>query len=387
MFTKRFTILIFFFTALFFLSACAVPTSPAQESPDLLYTAAAQTVVAQVTQAAVDSQKDPTATLPAPTATQAPTNTQVPPTPLPPTPVPPTATPLPPTPTPIPCNLAEFIKDVNYPDGSDVEPGQSFDKTWRIKNVGSCTWDSQYKVVFAGGDDLGAERTTAWEWGKVKPGQTVDITLAFTAPEDEDTYKSEWKLKAPDGHKFGVSGSSSELPFWVKIDVVRSVTVTYDFVAKASKAEWRNATKVLPWGDRNSDHNGIAAIDDNFKMENGYSYNDVLGTYPEKIEDGYISGLFSSYKVQRGDFFRAVVGLRSGCEDGQVKIQLKYVENGQTHLLEEWKKTCNGNLKSLEVGLSSLKGKTVQFMLVVMTDGEWRNDQFGWIYPRIEREE
>lgn len=384
--TKRITLLILFFAALFVLSACAtIPSSPDQgNSPDVLYTAAAQTVVAQLTEAATNSQTDPTATQPAPTATQAPTNTSVPPTA---TQVPPTATPLPPTPTPVPCYRAEFIKDVNYPDGSEVEPGQNFDKTWRIKNTGSCTWDSAYKVVFTGGDDLGAERSIPWEWGKVKPGQTVDITIAFSAPEDEDTYKSEWKLRGPDGHKFGVSGSSGDLPFWAEIDVVSPVTVTYDFVAKASKAEWRNTTKVLPWGDKGSDHDGIAAIADHFKMENGYSYNDVLGTYPEKVEDGFISGLFSSYKVQRGDFFRAVVGLRSGCEDGQVKIQLKYVEDGQTYLLKEWKKTCTGDLKSLEVDLSSLKGKTVQFMLVVSTDGEWRNDQFGWIYPRIEREE
>ena len=106
-------------------------------------TAIAATVIAQIqlTQAAAGTQ------VIVPSATQAPVQPTA--TLALPTPVPPTNTPVPPTPVSatatqvqIACDQALFVDDVNYPDGSDVAPGTSFVKTWRLKNNGSCTWNS-----------------------------------------------------------------------------------------------------------------------------------------------------------------------------------------------------------------------------------------------------
>lgn len=83
-----------------------------------------------------------TATPLPPTATTQPSETPLPS-------VSPTATSVPSstlTPTnSIPCNAAEFVQDLNYPDGSDMEPGQKFTKRWQLRNVGSCKWNSSYK--------------------------------------------------------------------------------------------------------------------------------------------------------------------------------------------------------------------------------------------------
>jgi polar amino acid transport system substrate-binding protein len=50
----------------------------------------------------------------------------------------PTPTPLPgPTATPPPCyDGMEFVEDVTVPDGTEMQPGQNFDKVWRVKNTG-----------------------------------------------------------------------------------------------------------------------------------------------------------------------------------------------------------------------------------------------------------
>src|SRR5512143_1480074 len=100
------TVLIFIF------SACNLPSNaPATEEPNVVFTAAAQTVQAQMTKAVPFS----TLTLPAPAVT----NTLSAPTQIP------SATPVPATATLV-CDQAQFVKDVNIPDGSQLSPGAAF---------------------------------------------------------------------------------------------------------------------------------------------------------------------------------------------------------------------------------------------------------------------
>src|SRR5512136_212398 len=107
MFTNRLRPLLFMVGILFLLTACNFPGTSAQPTiaPDLIYTAAAQTLIAQQTQAAEGTPiLLPSATTGVSAATSTslvvllPTNTPLPPTntPLPNnTPIPPTATPIP----------------------------------------------------------------------------------------------------------------------------------------------------------------------------------------------------------------------------------------------------------------------------------------------------
>ena len=46
------------------------------------------------------------------------------------------------------CDAAAFVRDVTIPDGTIVEPGRDFTKTWRLKNVGTCSWTTAYALVF-----------------------------------------------------------------------------------------------------------------------------------------------------------------------------------------------------------------------------------------------
>jgi hypothetical protein len=134
----------------------------------------------------------------------------------------PSNTPQPDTPTPsdtpIPCNLAKFITDVTIPDGTIFEPGETFTKTWRLKNVGSCAWTSGYDIVFSGGDAMDAPASVQLTSGTVNPGQNVDVSVDMTAPAAEGTYRGNWKLREPGDELFGIENSSSGF-FWVEIEV------------------------------------------------------------------------------------------------------------------------------------------------------------------------
>lgn len=198
--------------AILALSAC---NFPGMQTPDPFPTYAAQTVEARLTSAVQEppTQETPPAapTTPAPATA---TNTSEAPTA--------TNTPIP-TETEVPCNKAAFVTDVTIPDGTDLEPGESFTKTWRLRNTGSCTWNSNYELLFKDGDamsGLASKKLT----GSVAPGATVDISVDLKAPNSEGSYKGFWWLRSDAGIVFGV-GSSGDVPFYVEIDVVKVETV------------------------------------------------------------------------------------------------------------------------------------------------------------------
>jgi hypothetical protein len=186
-----------------------------------------------------------------PTPTPNPTNTPEPPT-LTFTPVPPTATETPPatptftetptatatpsntatlTNTPIPCNMAAFIDDVTYPDDTSVYAGADFTKTWRIQNVGSCSWTSGYRLVFVSGDEMNAPSAVKFTNGVVNPGQTVDISIQLTAPSTTGTYRGYFKLRDSDGVMFGIGASGNDA-FYVQIKsiLIKIVVPTLKFI-------------------------------------------------------------------------------------------------------------------------------------------------------------
>src|SRR5512147_2949619 len=79
------------------------------------------------------------------------------------------------------CDQAQFVSDVTVPDGSSFAPGAAFTKTWRLKNIGTCTWTTSYTLVWAGGDQMGGPTSIVLS-AQVAPSQTVDLSVNLTAP-------------------------------------------------------------------------------------------------------------------------------------------------------------------------------------------------------------
>jgi hypothetical protein len=123
----------------------------------------------------------------------------------------------------------------------------------------------------------------------------------------------------------------------------------------------------------------------NYKLEDNKTYPRVLVTFPQWITDGMISGLYPSYTVVNGDHFKAQLGLRTSCGNGKVRYQLRYVEGLVETTIGDWIKSCDGTLLTIDINLANLAGRTVQFKLVVMTEGSQDDDRATWVSPRIER--
>ncbi len=182
----------------------------------------AQTVAAQLTQAA-QNPGAPTATgiLPPP-STSVPTNTTIPPTIAPPS-----------SPTTQPtatheCDKAQFITDVNIPDGTLMNPGQVFTKTWRLKNIGTCTW-AGYSLVFDTGNSMGGAASTAI--GNTPPGGTVDISINLTAPAAAGNYRGYWRIRNTSGTLLPVINGYQIKSFYVDIKVAAaSITLNLTYL-------------------------------------------------------------------------------------------------------------------------------------------------------------
>jgi hypothetical protein len=91
--------------------------------------------------------------------------------------------------------------DVNIPDGTVMSPGQDFVKTWRVKNSGSCPWGEGYELVYA---DYEVEMSGQFQplTEVVQPGQEVELSVQFTAPDAIGTYVSAWQMQNPAGVTF-----------------------------------------------------------------------------------------------------------------------------------------------------------------------------------------
>jgi hypothetical protein len=192
------------------LAGCNMPrptASPAEQTASI-NTSVALTVAAREGESPGPTEEPPVIATetPGPTDTPQPSDTAVPDT----------ATP---TETPIPCNMAKFVDDVTVPDGTEFEPGDTFTKTWSLRNVGSCAWTSGYDIIFFGGDSLGAPSAVQITTGTINPGEAVEVSVNLTAPGTEGTYRGNWKLRDPSDVIFGIENSSSG-SFWVEIEVV-----------------------------------------------------------------------------------------------------------------------------------------------------------------------
>jgi Ig-like domain-containing protein len=99
------------------------------------------------------------------------------------------------------CDSLSFVADVTVPDDTSMSPGQDFLKTWRVKNSGSCPWGSGYKLVYAGYADKMNGQFQPLN-GVIQPGQEVEISVQFKAPDAADQYLSAWQMSNPAGVTF-----------------------------------------------------------------------------------------------------------------------------------------------------------------------------------------
>jgi hypothetical protein len=170
-------------------------SSGGEQTPTLdvgqIQTQAVEIFSAELTATALAMPTDtPTATEPptaTATSTPAVTNTPVP-----------TATSAAPTTS---CYNLTFVSDVTIPDDTKMDPGETFTKTWRVRNSGTCKWEEDFLFSFTGGEAMGGSSKAINDI--VDPGENVDISVNLTAPNTPGTYRGNWRMSTAAKVYFG----------------------------------------------------------------------------------------------------------------------------------------------------------------------------------------
>jgi len=95
-----------------------------------------------------------------------------------------------------------FVTDLSPNPEQKFLPGQSFVKTFRIRNEGMVAWQN-YSIKFKKGEQM--TTTSSFLVPLVSPGQEIDVSLPMTAPTSSGKFISIWKLVNDLGIPFGNS--------------------------------------------------------------------------------------------------------------------------------------------------------------------------------------
>ena len=220
-------LLLFLLTLTIFLAGCGGEATEELTTDDAVLTLAVGTMVSGFfeTQTAMVTPAPPSTNTPLPTNTFLPPPTQavntLPPAPVwtptfgflytftPGTPAPIVVSGTPSTATPDPgalgygCNNSIFIRDVNYPSGTTVSPGEEFVKTWKVKNTGTCEWQYNYGMAIVVDNDF----DSSWNplGRNVQPGQWAEVSVIVTAPKHDGTFTGYWRMADAGGNPFGAT--------------------------------------------------------------------------------------------------------------------------------------------------------------------------------------
>jgi len=284
---------------------------------------------------------------------------------------------------------AGFVADVTVLDGTRYDPGATFTKTWRLRNIGTCTWTTAYTMFFepsASSTQMG-NTTSVNLPSTVAPGATVDVSVNMTAPGSAGHYFSYWKFKNAGGTPFGI-GFNANRPWWVEIFVNGTPTgsVAYDFTANASSATWSSGAGGLTFPGADGDAKGFALKIDQPNFESGVPFTQPgLLVSPQQLTNGFIQGSYPAFTVQSGDRFQATAGCQAGATSCYVAYRLDYEVNGAVRTFWQFRERFEGLTYNANLNLSPLAGQNVKFILYVSAWGSPVGDRAIWGNPVIAR--
>jgi hypothetical protein len=223
---------------------------------------------------------------------------------------------------------------------------------------------------------------------EVAPGQTVDIAMNFTAPLILGDFRGNWQIRNDKGELFGTSSTANQ-PFWVSVRVqIPALTGTvYNFYTHACSAQWFSGAGTLDCPGKNNDRNGFILRQTAPKLEDGTtSAKPGLLTVPQNITNGYIRGVYPSFRVQNGDRLQVIVNCEGGATACGVLFRIDYqLSDGIVREFWASGEQFDGKYFSVDLDLNPLAGQEVKFVFTVLSIGEASGDRALWADPRIVR--
>ena len=303
------------------------------------------------------------------------------------------------------------MEDINIPDDTIVYAGDKLTKTWRIKNVGTCTWTPDYKLVLTNGSLVGPSSFSVFE-NEVPPNETVDISIPFIVPNTLGESQVFFHLDDGLGNQFGVD-KDRKSPLWIQVIVEQpplSFTpaestplatppisnpslltddsdLKFDFYDQYCAAEWRLDETIIPCPGIPGDANGsVYGLGQAISESGNIAPSAIIVNFPETDAETKISATYPELTVEDGDHLLVDIGCVDGAVNCSVLFNIYYVnENGEQFGILAIGEFYDRQISSHNLDLSSLAGNNVRFILEVDSLGNSSDDTIVWIQPRILR--
>jgi hypothetical protein len=98
---------------------------------------------------------------------------------------------------------SQYVADVTIPDGTVLNPGEGFVKTWRVRNSGTCDWGDGYELVFLSGARMDGSESVPLP--AVPAGEAGDISVDLVAPGTPGLHAGTWCIRLRGGEAFGTN--------------------------------------------------------------------------------------------------------------------------------------------------------------------------------------
>jgi hypothetical protein len=282
------------------------------------------------------------------------------------------------------CSQAELVSET-IPNGSKYQAGQKFDKTWVIRNVSPCNWDSEYSLVYYDGIGMGESTHLLFtanlpEDAVIPPGDIITLTLNLRAPFSAGRQVGHWKLRDSNGILF-VPQNVAQNALIVDIEVTGTVV---SFVDILCQAHWTlNGQEVSCPSP--SDSNGYQLLINSFPVFEGHNDENEASieiTLPDE-KGSILVGTFPPIEIHNGDHLH----LGTGCGDDTPQCDLTFevaarTETGQT-ILGQWHEISDGNMQSMDLDLSHLANQSVQFIFTLHSNGAIQGNRGFWFFPIV----
>lgn len=281
------------------------------------------------------------------------------------------------------CNKAQIVTELGVADNENVTRGAMFDKSWRLRNIGTCDWTPGYELVFQSGDVISNQKIVPLN-EVVRPGETISLAVNFVAPMRDGSYRSEWVLRDENGMQFTPQNGVLE----VKIRVVTPAEqdkIIYDFIENSCSAEWTSASGSLNCpGNPDSTRGSVLKVERPF-LESRRVEKDVLWLRPNSNPNGWIRGIYPEYAVRDSDRLLLDIGCLADSPGCSLIFSIDGVRrNGELVSLGAWQEVYDGAVTAIDINLSFLASEVIQFIFKVINQGDADAANGFLLQPRIE---
>ncbi len=242
-----------------------------------------------------------------------------------------------------------YVSDITVPDGMSITPHTMFTKTWYIRNTGTCMWNSNYKIVYHSGDEVGrAKSFPLLKAGNyIRPGESTAVSVEMLAPaEVGQQYSTFWALESDKGVRFG-SGPAKNVYLSSNFRIDTSFFVAQNFGSLICSDDYGYFT----CGTRNNDSGrGSVYFDETPMTESGrYQGTPGIAVMPPKGENTTVRFEFGPLRFPRGSWFYTNFCCRPESPTCNVQIRLYARESGYGERLvqeiNEWNDGFMGEWK------------------------------------------